>query len=152
MLFSNLPAMPASYRAQAMVVISLAYGQFRSIHPAKNTIQQVPGRAAQAKSNKYATRKASKFVPLVFSLGGAMETRCSTTSQDWREHMPIGSHSFLLKRRILLLRARFRFYEAVGGREAVEAVGGSRMRRLEVTDGHFSLFILDPFFHVYPCN
>jgi hypothetical protein len=95
-----------------ITIVSLASGQFRSTDPAKNTIQQVLGRAAQAKNTKYAARTASKFVPLVFSLGGAMETQCSTTLQSWMEHMPFGSHSFLLKRiSILLLRARFRFFE-----------------------------------------
>jgi hypothetical protein len=95
-----------------ITIISLASGQFRSTDPAKNTLQQVLGRAAQAKNTKYAAKTASKFVPLVFSLGGAMEKQCSTTLQGWREHMPVGSHSFLLKRiSILLLRARFRFFE-----------------------------------------
>jgi hypothetical protein len=69
-------------------------------------------RAAQAKNTKYASSTASKFVPLVFSLGGGMETQCSSTLQSWRDHMPFGTHSFLLRRiSILLLRARFRFYE-----------------------------------------
>jgi hypothetical protein len=96
-----------------LTILSLASSQFRSTDPAKNTLQQVLSRAAQAKINKYAARTASKFVPLVFSLGGAMEKQCSSTLHSWRDHMPLGSHSFLLKRiSILLLRARFRFFEA----------------------------------------
>lgn len=27
-----------------------------------------------------------------------MEKQCSTTLQSWREHMSLGSHSFLLRR------------------------------------------------------
>jgi len=96
-----------------ITIVSLASSQFRSTDPNKNTLQHVLSRAAQAKSNKYATRTASKFVPLVFSLGGAMETQCRATLQGWREHMPLGCHSFLMKRiSILLLKARFRFFEA----------------------------------------
>jgi hypothetical protein len=96
-----------------LTILSLTSTQFQSTDPAKNTIQQILGRAAQAKRTKYATRTATKFVPLVLSLGGAMEKECSETLQGWRDHMPVGTHSFLLKRiSILLLRARFRFYQA----------------------------------------
>ena len=95
-----------------ITIVSLASSQFRSTDPNKNTPQQVLSRAAHAKSTKYAARTASKFVPLVFSLGGAMETQCSSTLQSWKDHMPFGTHSFLLRRiSILLLRARFRFFE-----------------------------------------
>ena len=95
-----------------ITIVSLASSQFRSTDPNKNTPQQVLSRAAHAKSTKYAARTASKFVPLVFSLGGAMETQCSSTLQSWKDHMPFGTHSYLLRRiSILLLRARFRFFE-----------------------------------------
>lgn len=95
-----------------ITIVSLASSQFRSTDPNKNTPQQVLSRAAQAKNTKYAARTASKFVPLVFSLGGAMETQCSSTLQSWKDHIPFGTHSFLLRRiSILLLRARFRFFE-----------------------------------------
>jgi hypothetical protein len=95
-----------------ITIVSLASSQFRSTDPNKNTLQQVLSRAAQAKNTKYASSTASKFVPLVFSLGGGMETQCSSTLQSWRDHMPFGTHSFLLRRiSILLLRARFRFFE-----------------------------------------
>ena len=95
-----------------ITIVSLASSQFRSTDPNKNTLQHVLSRAAQAKNTKYASRTASKFVPLVFSLGGGMETQCSSTLQSWKDHMPFGTHSFLLRRiSILLLRARFRFFE-----------------------------------------
>jgi hypothetical protein len=79
LLLSGSQASGAGPQEFDITIVSLASGQFRSTDPAKNTIQQVLGRAAQAKNTKYAARTASKFVPLVFSLGGAMETVCSTT-------------------------------------------------------------------------
>jgi len=69
LLLSGSQASGAGPQEFDIAIVSLASGQFRSTDPAKNTIQQVLGQAAQAKNTKYASRTASKFVPLVFSLG-----------------------------------------------------------------------------------
>ena len=70
-------------------------------------------RAATAKKTKYSAVASSRFRPLVFSSGGAMEGECRKVFEEWRSLMTVGSYEFLLKRlSLLLLRARFRHFEA----------------------------------------
>jgi hypothetical protein len=70
-------------------------------------------RAAKAKRTKYSSISSSRFRPLVFSSGGAMEGECRKVFEEWRSLMTVGSYEFLLKRlSLLLLRARFRHFEA----------------------------------------
>ena len=70
-------------------------------------------RAATAKKTKYSAVASSRFRPLVFSSGGAMEGECRKVFEEWRSLMAVGSYEFLLKRlSLLLLRARFRHFEA----------------------------------------
>jgi hypothetical protein len=74
-------------------------------------------RAAKAKRTKYSSissySSSSRFHPLVFSSGGAMEEECRKVFEEWCSLMAVGSYEFLLKRlSLLLLRARFRHFEA----------------------------------------
>jgi hypothetical protein len=77
----------------------------------KKVLEDRLKRAATAKKTKYSAVASSRFRPLVFSSGGAMEGECRKVFEEWRSLMAVGSYEFLLKRlSLLLLRTRFRYF------------------------------------------
>jgi hypothetical protein len=60
---------------------------------------------------KYACKTASRFRPLVFSIGGAQEAEMLKVFEEWQKVMGEGTYSFLCRRiSLMLLRARVKWF------------------------------------------
>lgn len=97
-----------------ITVVSLATQEAQAFHwdgDRKEELQKVLEISAKAKRLKYACRTASKFRPLVFSIGGAQEAETLKVFEEWQKVMGDTTYSFLCRRiSLMLLRARVKYF------------------------------------------
>ena len=74
-------------------------------------IEKYLATVAAEKNTKYANRTATPFSPLVFSLGGAMDTGTLKIMEAWKKDMSGNTYGFMAKSiSLTLLRARVKFF------------------------------------------